>query len=404
MIKSLSNIKIKSLIYSLGSLTLIELILCGSGQILKLGPLTLRMVLFCLCIGLSFLICLKHRPLFSVNDVRIYSLFLMIFLFSIGLGLVNQAEFKFLVEDIKPLSYFLIFPFLLLLIRSHKSILLLNKLLLYIPLIMAVTYLMYLIVIKLLGIVTFMDVYDSASSQSDFMFRGTHGELFYKGFIYLPIGLIFWVNKKKKIPSLLILLAIFFTLTRGFYIIVFIGCLIYYYLSAKKATKKLAIIILSVFSLIIGSIAITFLTPSDRQEGDEVRIKTFNQVVEDSNLLSILVGHGYGIGVPIRRTHMENSFLEIFQKSGLFALCFWFYFLLCIYRYYRNSKNKPRVKLYFIGSVMIYIQSLFNPFITNPIGMGFVMISYCVAKYYSNEPNSRMLCSIQSKSIEYKNI
>lgn len=32
---------------------------------------------------------------------------------------------------------------------------------------------------------------------------------------------------------------------------------------------------------------------------------------------------------------------------------------------------------------MVYIQSLFNPFLTNPIGMSFVIISYASCRYLS---------------------
>ncbi len=395
MVEKLTTIKLNRLLYLIGCITLIELVLCGSGQIVKFGPITLRMMLYVVCVGFTTLFCIKYRPLFSSTDVKIILLFLTLFSLSIALGIINGAKIEFLVEDIKPLSYFLIFPFLLLLIRSDKCIKLLDKIFLYIPLMMAGIYLMYLLILKVLGLVTFMSVYSSTSSQSDFMFRGTSGELFYKGFLYLPIGLIFWLNRKKKLPFVLILIAIFFTLTRGFYIITAIGILIYYYLSTRSAKRKLAIVIISIIGGIFGTFAVSMLTPDERQEGDEVRVITFNQVVEDANIISMWVGHGYGNGVPIRKVHMENSFLEIFQKSGILSICFWCYFLFCIYRYYKKSFNPGLVKLYYVGSLMVYIQSLFNPFITNPIGMGFVMVSYCVAKYYyKNGKNSHLLCRI----------
>ena len=204
------------LVYLLGICTVIEAVLFGSGQLLKAGPLTVKMILYMSCLCVSAWICVRLRPRFDSTDVRLIILYFLLFLLDIGLGLVNQAPGGALVEDIKPLSYFFIFPFFLVFITSMRTVDRINSLFRYLPLIMAVIYLVYLMAVSYLGIFTFGQAYESAGQESDFMFRGKSGELFYKGFIFLPIGMMFWVEEKKILPVIIIAIAIYYTRTRGF--------------------------------------------------------------------------------------------------------------------------------------------------------------------------------------------
>lgn len=389
------------LVYLLGICTVIEAVLFGSGQLLKAGPLTVKMILYMSCLCVSAWICVRLRPRFDSTDVRLIILYFLLFLLDIGLGLVNQAPGGALVEDIKPLSYFFIFPFFLVFITSMRTVDRINSLFRYLPLIMAVIYLVYLMAVSYLGIFTFGQAYESAGQESDFMFRGKSGELFYKGFIFLPIGMMFWVEEKKILPVIIIAIAIYYTRTRGFYIISLFGCIVYYFLTSNNRNAKRAVLLCGIL-MVIGLIAIrpdlNMGGEDDRTGGDQIRWQTMSQVWGAIDGFSLWIGHGFGNGVPVRPIHMENSFLEIFQKSGLLGLAYWLYFLFCIYRNIRCLKGRRGTKvpkLYFVGVLMVYVQSLFNPFITNPIGMSFVLISYCVIKFYRNDVgDTHRLCRI----------
>lgn len=369
------------------------MVLLGSGQLIRIGQITIRMILFSICLIISSLFIIKYRPIFTKIDINLICAYTLYIIYGFSIGLINGANFSNLLEDVKPFSFFFIFPFLLIFSNNYRAIRFINESLCYLPLLMAIVYIGYLVIIKMLGIITFGETYDMTENQSDFMFRGKTGEFFYKGFIYLTIGLIFWISKKKLIPILIISIAILYTLTRGFYIISFIGIFIYYY-SKSSQHKKIAIIFTALLSLFVIFIIYKNLQLEDRDSGDQIRIITFQQVANSITLISSFVGHGFGIGVDIRPIHMENSYLEIFHKTGIIGLIFWFYVLYTIIQYYTKVPHKSTPLIYFTGVLMIYIQSLFNPYISNPIGIGYLLISYCVIRFYSNvRNNSNLLCS-----------
>lgn len=390
-----TKFRLNKLILGLGIITIAELLLCGSGQVIKIGPLTARMVLFALCISVYSIYVVKYRPKLSKTDITLLGILTIWFFCNVCLGIISDAKIKYIIEDVKPLSYYFIFPFFLLIIKTRQVVNIINLLFRYIPLLMAIIYITYLIVMKVFGIVTFGDTYEMMDSESDFMFRGTNGELFYKGFIFLPIGLIFWIKEKKLLYCFIIAVAIFYTLTRGFYVITLLG--VFLYMLYKAPNDKTRILIL--FGSFLGVLCIYLLMSQvdmgDRNEGDQLRFITVKQVLDSINGFSFWFGHGFGNGVPIRLVHMENSFLEIFHKTGIFGLSLWLYVLLCIFRNFQKSQVKDISVIYLIGSIMIYIQSLFNPYLINSMGMGFVLISYCVTENYDQrDKNSDLLCSI----------
>lgn len=376
------TLKTKNKEQKLCALTVCELLLCGSGQILRKGEISMRIILFGLCLLVTFLIIIKHKAKFSYSEITIQILLFLWFGIGLSFGLINNGSISNIMIDVKSFIYFLIFPFFLLTINNEKIIHFIIRLLRNIPLLMAVIYLIYLIAIKSLGIITFSETYEASETQSDFMFRGTSGELLYKGFVFLPISVIFWLQRKKIIPILIILIAIFFTYTRGLYLITLIGMVCYFLHFSKSYTIRTIIISIVILGCIVAPI---FYTSSfeERASGDMIRVITFQQVEESINLISLTFGHGLGIGVDIRPVHMENSFLEIFHKTGLFGIFVWLLLLFYIWRNYSKNRNAITFNFY-LCACMIYIQSIFNPYLTNSMGMGFVFICYCITAYYKD--------------------
>lgn len=362
-----------------------ELVLCGSGQVFRLGGgLTLRMLNYLCIFGFYMLFVIYGHFKMTRQDWLIFVSYLLTTFFAAGCCLINGNANR-LVEDIKPLSYFLVFPFFIIAINSCATIRKISSILKYGALLMSAVYLVYLAAIKLLGLVDYVAFYGSMAEESDFMFRDEGGELFYKGFLFLPIGLLFWIREKKYLAAGIILLAIYFTLTRGFYIMALLGIGCYIFYRSKKNLPTL------LFWAACGAAGLFIIIASGlfdmggaRSDGDLIRIITFDQVVERITPLSTLIGHGFGAGVPIREIHMENAFLEIFHKQGLLGLAFWFLLLYCIRFYSKRAViHKDIARLYWIGALMVYVQSLFNPFINNPIGMSFVIIGYACCRYLS---------------------
>lgn len=270
-----------------------------------------------------------------------------------------------------------------------------SKIIRYSTLLIAIIYLVYIVLIKYVGVIDFSVAYYLISEYSDFMFRGNEGELFYKGFVYLVIGLIFWIKEKKYLCSLLILLAIYYTMTRGFYVITFL-CILGYYITLRRFTISTIIFVLffcSISLLIVNGLGL-FDMGENRADGDVIRIMTMQQVFERITPFSFVLGHGFGYGVPIRMVHMENSFLEIFHKQGVLGLFLWGYLLHKIIAFYKRtpSNYKGVSSVYMIGTIGVYVQSLFNPYLINPIGMSFVLLSFVVCNKLS-KINESPVCS-----------
>nr|WP_186973098.1 hypothetical protein [Bacteroides intestinalis] len=357
-----------------------ELFLCGSGQIIHVyGGLTLRMFNFIIAIFISIYFLLR-KPLMGKDTTRLFLFYVFSFLIGISLSLVGEST-KHLFEDIKPLSFFFIFPFFYWMIKSGQVIMNIIRVLKYGVIIMTVVYLIYLLLIRFFGVIDFYSLYyGGISEESDFMFRGTGGELFYKGFVFLPIGLVFLLQSKKYILSVFVLIAIYFTLTRGFYVIAFLAVLMSYVFFSSKAngSKVFVILIVSIICLLLCSYFSLFDMGEGRESGDQLRVLTIEQVVDRITPFSFLFGHGFGNGVPIREVHMEMSYLEIFHKQGIIGLSFWTYLLYSICRYYKQVVGKYRriAGAFFISASLIYVQSLFNPYLNNPIGMSTVLLAY----------------------------
>ena len=155
-------------------------------------------------------------------------------------------------------------------------------------------------------------------------------------------------------------------------------------------------------TLILGAIALVPIlleALGDKSASDSIRIVQIQQVFERINPLSFFIGHGFGVGVPIRPHHMEITYLEIFHKQGILGLAFWFliptyiglkYYNYRIYRKEKAATNPIDVRPFLFGVCFLYLQSLFNPYLTNSMGMTFLFIALIVfekLKKFNEEKN-----------------
>lgn len=362
----------------------LELFLNGSGQSLMIGPLTIRMIFYIVAIIVSIFLILNHNKIY--HDINyLVAFFLLLTILSSLVGLINGAEINLIFEDIKPLLYFLmIIPFSFF-IKNKKGIKLVATLIKYSSIIMAIIYFIYLFMM-LTGRIDFLTTYEYLTNESDeIMFRGNNNNepwIFYKGFMYLNIGFLFYFlnpNRLHKFKSLIIIIAIIMTYTRGFIVSLVLSLI---FLQILNIQKKISIFILTAFFTIIFFIApLYFNFIGERIDSDLIRVTQIEQVLDNINFFSFILGHGFGIGVPIRPIHMEITFLEIFHKQGLIGLLFWIFILFyMIYKYKKLvfKENKTIATPFIISTIFIYIQSFTNPFINNSIGMSLVLITLVV--------------------------
>lgn len=383
--------KFKHIIYKLSKLylliLLVEIFLGGAGRLVTIGPLTLRMYLFIGGMFITIILLLIGYKLSSLSKVIIFC-FTVIYLSAILLGLFNNADVILLLADAKMASFFFIYPLFDLIIREE---LIVNRI---IFLLKSASFLMatlYISTIFLLysGIINFKELYDVLSKEEysgEFGFRGGEsGALIYKGFAYMCMGFFFHFFSKRSITNILlmilIIIAIVATLTRGFILTILIILLPYIIIRFIKDRKFIILFFSAILFCYVLLIAVPIFveTLGDKSESDLIRKTQIIEVADRISFSSILVGHGYGIGVPIREGHFEMTYLEIFHKQGIMGLFFWFGILgLVLKLYLKNRDNLLQYHGFFCSILFLYIQSASNPFLVNSIGltMLFITITY----------------------------
>lgn len=386
-----SNLKKSPVISFLFAIIIIEIVVGGSGRLIDIGPVSLKMILFILGM-LAFILSIKKL---GKNIISTLQLFLTIcLLLGISIGLLNGAELSLLFEDVKPLIFFYLISYFYISIQDVQDFLKLINYIKYGALAMSIIHL-FVVILLYLHIMDFSRFYEQQSEGSEIMFRN-EVLFFYKGFLYLCIGFFFLLLSNKKIDRLLSILpfiSICLTLTRGF-IFSTLLVLFFYMLFINKQIKIKIIAVLTATAAIIYALPILMDARSDNSsESDLIRKIIFDEVLNDINPFSFLFGHGFGHGVPIRPVHMEISFLEIFHKQGIFGLLFYLAIIVIVIVYYKNIKNEnfKRMSLPFLLSVIfVYLQSLTNPYVNNPIGISIICITL-VFLYRTNTLEKKMI-------------
>jgi O-antigen ligase len=312
--------------------------------------------------------------------------------------LSNGAELSLVFEDVKPLSYFLMILFFSITIDSQQNIELVVKTVKVCSVVLMIVYLSILIGIYI-KIIDFNSFYALMSTNNEFIFRPDIG-FFYSGFLYLCVGCLFFLFSSKwssKIIAALLMFSIVLTFTRGFILSTAATIVVYIVFFSNKNLRMLCYIA----SLIAVIVLFTpwFITQlGDKSDSNIVRLITYEQVKESVTPLSVLFGHGLGIGVEMRSVHMEATYLEIFHKQGLLGLFFWFIILLLTILAYSKIRNKESrlIALPFVlSTVLIYIQTTTNPFLNNPIGMSMVLIAFSALRALGDKKGTRyvrMVC------------
>lgn len=195
----------------------------------------------------------------------------------------------------------------------------------------------------------------------------------------MVVGLIFWIHGKKSkwknIAILIITAAMILTGTRGFILMFgFVYALFYGIPMLMRLNLK---VLLLAAVLAIGSIYFFGnFEIGDKALSDSIRIQQLVQVAERINPVSLFIGHGFGVGVPVREVHMEIAYLEVFHKQGLLGLASWALFFIFLYNAYIRAKNFEGIrKAFLLGVTFVLLLSLTNPIFNNPIGISLFMIA-----------------------------
>lgn len=115
-----------------------------------------------------------------------------------------------------------------------------------------------------------------------------------------------------------------------------------------------------------------------KEESNSIRLDDFSFILHNLSIFNLFFGNGFG-NLINSRSSVENSFLDIFFNQGLFGLVLYLYLFIRIYYIYNIiSKYNKIFEPFFYGTIFIFLESFTNPFINNPIGMSFVMVTFVI--------------------------
>jgi len=313
------------------------------------------------------------------------------------IGVINGSAKALIREDVKPLLFFFLLPFFYFSITDVGTIGRLSAIFRYAGVGMAIAFILILLLIHT-GVIPFLGFFNLVEPTVEFYFRGEI-TFFYKGFLYMCVGLIFLIEgRAKKWQIILVLIAIIFTVTRGFWMSLLLSYGLYYLIFQTKnvrlALRGAGLVILGVLVLLYSKDLIAGVSRTvdrqigvttrpgeepkphllgDRTHSDNERIREIRAVAERVTPVSAVIGHGFGQGTPTRPIHMEISYLEIFHKQGVAGLLCWLLIFLTGFRKFLNAREHPFSVPFFLSFVLAFIQSFANQFINNPIGLFLIM-------------------------------
>ncbi|PZR20282.1 MAG: hypothetical protein DI539_11250 [Flavobacterium psychrophilum] len=376
-----------------------ELALGGGGRLTAFGPISLRMILFSLAL-LTTLFHLVKGEKIPPDYTRLLLFFALASAAALIMGISSGAERTFWWQDIKPLLYFLILPFFALAVKDITYIERTSTLLKTAGVLQALAFIAVLLLIHL-HIIPFLSLYKAFLRTEEFFFRGEL-TFTYKGFLFLSIAFLFLHFTESKYKLLLmglVLVALLLTVTRGFWLALLGTYSVYYFTRTVSSSKiKAALFALCALAVIFGGKALVGKTSEtidrvqsqntgipisspkatllgDRAYSDNGRLQQITEVAKSITPTSALIGHGFGNGVTSRPVHMEISYLEIFHKQGILGLALWAYLFWLLFKKYRAAPESGFREAFFFSALFIFIQSLTNQYINNPIGLSMILLS-----------------------------
>ena len=305
---------------------LFELFLGGSGRIFSFGFISLRMILFSIA-----LIWFSIRFLYESKDkfiLRIVVYFTIVLATGVIVGLLNKAPKNLIFIDIKQLFFFFSIICFSICIKTKEQI---NKVILLIKistLTLAISYLICygLIQLNIIKMEPFYNYLSVKWLHNEFMFRGTDGNFFYKGFFYLGIGIFFYLfsnpSYKNGFLALIIYVALFLTLLRwllAITLIVFASSILFNcvinkfrlsYLKSKQMIFHLLLILtMTIVPIIFKDFYITSL--GNKQESVDIRKQQIEEVkseiFENKNSLTLEKKNEL---IPINDKNIKNIKLK----------------------------------------------------------------------------------------------
>lgn len=378
---------------------ILEVSLGGGGKLFDFGSISPRMVLFGL--GLVYTVAeLFNRKKIPLEFVCLTAMFVALSGVSALISVLENQSVLAALSDFKPFAYFLMLPFFAITIRKVDDVLLVGRLVKFSALALAVLYLIVLAIWKSGGITT-EQMYEwlnpAHTAQAEFLFRGS-STFFFKALLYVGVGVFFFVAEKKmsrKSAVLLLLLAIALTMTRGMWLSVFVILSAWAFFILRDRLKGTAV---AAVLLLVGIMGVTWIneTLPSVAHSNTIRIndlKALADTADTVDMREVLFGRGFGASVCGREA-IEITYVNVIYKQGMVGIFFWLLpaiYLVWRMRDIRNAERRSLAMPYLMATAFVYMVSLTNPFLTNPIGMSVVLVAMVAVRVIGLSSNRKPL-------------
>lgn len=387
----------------LAFIIIIELVLGGAGRLFVIGPITIRYVLFMLAISYFFIKIILNN--FKTEKNIFYPpviFFLFFYLISIMNGIVKGYPLSDIIFSSKGYLYILmLFPFTLFVNKTEKAraiFNIFNRAAVVLAIFSISIFLIFRALPSLYGVINPILLNLKYGHLS---IRYGLPSVFFKTSPYMAIAFInemfqyVHVIKKRNSRTLLRMLILFLgcltTMTMGIWVAVIVGIIIIILLS--KGNKKLLAILTT---LTIGAIIIFIFSDfvslalsSRLSRADSSYIIKIDQLYTMLNIWldNFLFGKGFGINVLFineiatrKMVKFELFWMELLVNMGLMGFIAYVYIVIkTMFIGFKISKHvsfndSVHIKSLITGLVMLCIISSVNPFLNNPIGLGYLII------------------------------
>lgn len=376
------------MIYVSYCLLAIELVLGGGGRIFAVHDVPVRFLLFSWASILLFVFLIRNRHFdrLFILGIGISLCFCSLFVYSLLLASINNNQIFVALNDVKISFLWILFPMFVFLTKNERWNMFFIRLCISGALLLSVIQLA-LVLGLFSGMVAYLDFYRWAYETEEFFFRSEYF-LVYKGHIFIVVGLVgcYAIRPRMHVFYLsIMILALATTMTRGFFISSLLGVWVVYVLQGRKNLLYGFFLLIVLVSL--GGYLLFLL---QNVKSDSVRLEDFSYIV-DSFDIQTMVGHGAGAFIN-GRVAIENAYLNILYKFGIIGLVIWLVpilsFYLLAFRVYRYGSGDSAVLKFGISSVSILcFQSLFNPYLTNSMGVLILMfwLAFVLRRNFNRE-------------------
>lgn len=413
----------------LAIIIVIELVLGGAGRLLTFGPLTIRYILFLLAILYFIFKIIRNNFIIEKNIFYIpVILFFCFYVISIMNGLLRGYPFSDVILSSQGYLYLLMFfPFSLLINTSEKAkviIEIFNKASILLALLTIGIFFafslqpsLYSVLNPILLNLEYGHLSVRYGLPSVFLKTSPYMAIAFIHELYAYVSLKSNRNTLAVVRMLILVIACLMTMTMGIWLSLVFGVLLVILFSrgSKKITAITLTVIVAVFTFSIFSDFISETIFNRFSRTDKSFIIKFNQLTSLISvwLESFLLGKGFGVRLLFKSevatremVKFELFWLELLVNMGLLGFISYIHIIIKnLFVGLKTSKFSSvecaiKVKSLMIGVLMLTVVSSVNPFLNNPIGIGYLIIAISSVSVFNKETVGKQYTNRKTTSLK----